>query len=446
MLTPVGRASLCVTLFGAAALGLAGCKFGPPPPAELPPPRVTLAKPVMTLVQDYHEYNGHVEAVETVEVRARVKGLLQEIHFRDKEGEEVKAGDPLYTIDPREYEAAVARSKADIAKADGDIKNWQSKVELAKKNLDRVTTLAGTSQLEKDEAKSTHEVNLAQFDVAKATKAAAEAALQTATIQKGYTDIRAPIAGRINRTLVTKGNLVGQDTPTLLTTIVSVDPMYVYFDIPERDLNEYQRGASAKGQQPAGVRKEIEVGVTTEEGYPHKGHIDFRENRVDVGTGTVRLWGRVPNPPSPETKTRLLYAGLYARVRVPNGPPRERPVIPEDAILTGQEGRFVYVLGPNDTVEKRVVKVGTKVWQMPPPGEAAPPGWALLNPNPAAPPPGAPAGPVRQPLRSVVAIDRGLEPTDRVIVVGVQKARPGGKVVPEDWEIRQPSAAKAEKK
>jgi RND family efflux transporter MFP subunit len=442
MHTPVRRVLSGAALFGALALGLAGCKVGAPPPAEPPPAKVTVARPVMTPVQDFNEYNGHLEAVEMVEVKARVKGLLQEVYF--KEGEEIAAGAKLYLIDPREYKTAVARSKADIAKAEGDLNNWKAKSDLAKKNVERLKALAGASQLERDEAQSAYDVNVAMVQVAEATKDAAEAALQTANIQLGYTDIRAPIAGRINRTLVTKGNLVGQDQPTLLTTIVSVDPMYVYFDTPERDLIEYQRAQRA---QPSGqATRAIEVGITSEEGHPHKGVIDFRENRVDVGTGTVRLRGRLPNPPAPTTGVRLLYPGLYARVRVPSGPPQPRPVIPEDAIMTGQEGRFVYVVGPENAVEKRVVTVGTKVWQMPPPGEAAPPGWALLNPNPAPAPPGAPPAPARQPLRSVVAIVRGLEPTDRVIVVGVQKAQPGRKVAPEDWEIRQPGETKTAQK
>ena len=420
-------------LLCAALVGLAGCQRQKPAPPAPPPPKVTVARPVAYPVQSYYEYNGHLEAVETVEVRARVKGLLEAVHF--VEGDEVEAGAPLYTIDPREYRTAVARATADQAKAKADIANWKAQIRLAETELQRLVRAPGGSvtQSDIDKARSTVDVNQAQLGVAQAALDSAAAAVQTANIQLGYTDIRSPIAGRISRTLVTKGNLVGQDQPTLLTTIVSMDPLYVYFDAPERDLMRYQQTAHGRG----GPESPVEVGVALVEGYPHRGRIDFQENRVDIGTGTVRLRGRVPNPPAGPNGTRVLYPGLYARVRVPAGAPEPRPVIPEDALMTGQEGRFVYVLGPGDVVEKRVVTVGTRIWQAAPPGSAAPPGWALVNVSP--PAEGGPAGPVRVPARSIVAIDKGLTTDDRVVVNGLQKARPGAPVAPENWELRAPA-------
>ncbi|HKB01309.1 MAG TPA: efflux RND transporter periplasmic adaptor subunit [Gemmataceae bacterium] len=425
--------------FGALLVAfVAACDRQAASPPAPPPPKVTVAKPVSYPVQGYYEYNGHLEAVEAVEIRARVKGILEQIHF--VEGDEVEAGAPLYTIDPREYRTAVARATADQAKSAADIMNWKAQIKLAEAELQRLmrSPAAAVTQSEIDKARATVDVNAAQLAVAQAAKDAAAAALQTSNIQLGYTDIRAPIAGRISRTLITKGNLVGQDQPTLLTTIVSMDPIYVYFDAPEKDLLKYQQTRRVKGGQEAAV----EVGVTVESGYPHHGTIDFQENRVDVGTGTVRLRGRLSNPAAGPRNTRLLYPGLYARVRVPAGAPEPRPVIPEDAIMTGQEGRFVYVLGPGDVVEKRVVTLGTRIWQAPPPGEPAPPGWALININPPLPAgDGAPPAPLRVPARSVVAIDRGLTPDDRVIVVGLQKARPGTPVAPDNWELRAPGKA-----
>jgi multidrug efflux system membrane fusion protein len=414
-------------LLAIALSALAGCSRGKPTPPAPPPPAVTVARPVGYPVQSYYEYNGHLDPVESVEVRARVKGLLQTVHF--DEGTEVAAGAPLYTIDPREYRTAVARATADQSKARADIANWQAQVRLAENELQRLTSspAAAVSQSEIDRARATVDVNKAQLGVAQATVDSAAAALQTATIQLGYTDIRAPIAGRISRTLVTKGNLVGQDQPTLLTTIVSMDPVFVYFDAPERDLVKYQQRTGVKG----GAEAPVEVGVAFGEGYPHAGAIDFQENRVDVGTGTVRLRGRIPNPAGP-AGTRPLYPGLYARIRVPAGPPAERPVIPEEALMTGQEGRFVFVLGPNDVVERKVVTVGTRIWQAHTPGAPAPPGWALVNPNPAE------GSPARAPARSMVAIDKGLTTEDRVIINGLQKARPGAPVAPEVWELRPP--------
>jgi membrane fusion protein, multidrug efflux system len=431
----IGRRSLA---FGALLTGLvAACSHQKASPPQPPPPKVTIAKPVAYPVQGYYEYNGYLDAVESVEIRARVKGLLDEIHF--VEGDEVEAGAPLYTIDPREYRTAVARATADQTKAAADIGNWKAQIKLAEAELQRLNRSPGgaVTQSEIDKARAQVDVNTAQLAIAQAAKDAAAAALQTANIQLGYTDIRAPITGRISRTLVTKGNLVGQDQPTLLTTIVSMDPIYVYFDAPEKDLIRYQQVRRAKG----GAQAPVEVGVTTEPGYPHAGTIDFTENRVDVGTGTVRLRGRVPNPPAGPSNARLLYPGLYARVRVPAGVPEPRPVIPEDAIMTGQEGRFVYVLGPGDVVEKRVVTIGTRIWQAPPPNEPGPPGWVLINTNP--PPPaedgkGGPPAPLRLPARSVIAIDKGLTPEDRVIVNGLQKARPGTPVAPDTWELRAP--------
>lgn len=423
----MSRFLVCLAALGLAAL--AGCRREKPAPPAPPAPAVTVAHPAVYPVQSYYEYNGHLEAVETVDVRARVKGLLTAVHF--VEGDEVEKGAPLYTIDPREYRTGVARAAADQARARADIDNWKAQIKLAEAEYLRVSRLpAGTvTQSEIDKARAMVDVNQAQLAVSQAALDAAAAALQTANIQLEYTDIRAPISGRISNAKVTKGNLVGQDQPTLLTTIVSTDPVYVSFDAPERDLDKYRQRARGKG----GPEAPVEVGVKAEGGFPHHGTIDFVENRVDVGTGTVHLRGTVPNPPGPGG-ARPLYPGLYARIRVPAGGPQDRPVIPEEALMTGQEGRFVYVLGPGEVVEKRVVTVGTRVWQAPPPGADAPPGWALVN---AAPAPGAPA---RVPARSVVAIEKGLSAADRVVVNGLQKARPGAPVAPEAWELRPPPA------
>jgi membrane fusion protein, multidrug efflux system len=441
------RAFLFPFAFGSALLGLAGCQRTKPTPPAMPPAKVTVAKPATVPVQSYYEYNGYLEAVETVQVKARVKGILQRIEFT--EGEEVDAGDPLYAIDPREYKAAVARADADVAKAVADIDNWKAQIKLAQTELGRLSRTAATgasAQADLDKAKATLEVNNAQLAVAVASKDAAEAALQTSKIQLGYATIEAPIAGRINRTLVTPGNLVGQSEPTLLTTIVSMDPLYVYFDVPERDLVEYQAAQRGKSMpDPASGMIPVEVGVSTETGYPHRGTIDFRENRVDTGTGTVRIRGRVPNPQVPPNNVRLLYPGLYSRVRVPTGAPQPRLVLPEEALMTGQEGRYVYVVGDDNKVEKRTVTVGTRVWRAPP-GAAELSGWELINPNPAppagpnekggAPPPG------KVPVKSVVAIETGLKEGDRVVVNGLQKARPGAPVAPEEWQFKAPPEKK----
>lgn len=428
----------------AAGLGLVplGCRREHAAPPAPPPSPVTVVRPVVYPVQNYHEYNGYLDSIDAVQIKARVKGFLEKVHF--VEGDEVKPGDLLYTIDPREYEAAEAKAKADIKKAEADIENAKAQVTLAEAELKRlrmVGTAAAATEL--DKAVATLAANKAQRDVATANRDAGEAALRTARLDLEYTRIKAPIGGRINRTLVTQGNLVGQNETTLLTTIVRMDTLYIYYDAPERDLIEYQKSLRDNpGSAAVNPAVPVDIGVATEEGFPHAGVIDFRENRVDPGTGTIHIRGRIPNPIVPPGNARLLYPGLFTRVRVPVGGLRQLPVVPEDALMTGQEGRFLYVIGKENKVHKRAVVVGAQVWKAPPPGEPAPPGWTVTNRKPpAAGGGGRPAGPVTEPVRSVVAIEKGLTTDDTVIVAGLQRARPGGEVAPEEWELRAPPAA-----
>jgi RND family efflux transporter MFP subunit len=413
-------------------------------------------------VQSYYEYNGYLDTTQAVEIRARVKGILKKVYFQ--EGTEVRGPNPaaadeeerkgqrLYSIDDREFKTAVRKADAELAKATADIGNWKAQIDLAKAELKRAERAAESSagaQTDVDKAKATLDVNKAQLKAAEANEAAAAAALNTANIQLGYTDIRAPIHGRISRTRVDEGNLVGQTEATLLTTIVRVDELYVYFDTPEVDLVAYQQALRRQPlPDPTSGQIDVEVGVATEEGYPHRGKIDFRENRVDTGTGTVRIRGRVPNPAVSPSHARLLYPGLYARVRVPSGLPQPRPAIPEDALMTGQEGKYVFVVGADNKVAKRVVTVGPPVYRAPPAVENKPAEWVLNNPTPPPPadpakaPPGPPAppAPARVPVKSVVAIEKGLEPGDLIIVDGLQKTRPGGEVNPDTWEFKGPPA------
>lgn len=397
-------------------LGLVGCRQQDrPAPGAPPPPTVSVAQPIEYPVQSYYEYNGNLQAVEMVLVTARVKGFLDEISF--KEGDEVKKGDLLFKIDPREYAATVK-------KAEGDLRKATSEQKLARLEEERGRRLRGTAALGVED----FEQRVAALETAGAMVMQAQAALEAAQLQLSYTEVRAPIAGQISRALVTRGNLVGQND-TLLTTIVSMDPLHVFFDAPEKDLIEYQRSLQAGQESDLQSRSlPVEIGVATEEGYPHVGKIDFRENRVDVGTGTVRIRGLIPNPRVPPGNARLLYPGLYARVRVPLGQPRKVPALPEDALMTGQEGRYVYVLGEGNVVQKRTVTVGPHVWQAPPPGAAQAPGWTVVT-----------AGSPATPVPAVVAIERGLTVNDRVVINGLTKARPGVPVTPETWELKAPT-------
>jgi RND family efflux transporter MFP subunit len=425
------RTLFSLVLFALTAVAVAGCKKDNPDAKGKapPPPQVTVARPVEWQVQSYREYNGYLEAVEFVQVKARVKGVLEKIHFT--EGDEVKECAPLYTIDPREYKAAVAKGVADVAKATADIANWKAQIKRDEAELDRLRRqFAGGagSQSDVDKGIATLEVDRAQLAVSDATKAAAESMLETAKLELSYTEITAPIGGRISRTLVTRGNLVGQNETTLLTTIVRMDPIYVYFDAPEPDVIDYQRWVwsmyRSDGVFPSlpEAKFPLEIGVATEKGFPHPGVINFRENRVDTGTGTVRVRGELPNA------DRFLYPGLFARVRVPSGNLQARLSIPESALQAGQEGRFIYVVKADDTVEKRLVTVGARLEES---REAHPTaGWKLTG-----------AGQPEKPIASMVAIDKGLGPTDRVIVEGLLRARPGVPVAPTESTITPPPGA-----
>lgn len=460
-LLPVCRMLILSGVFSLVAFG---CKKPQARPAP-PPPLVSVIRPGSADVQRYYEYNGNLDAVEMVMVQARVEGYLTKVFFKEgkKEGEIVEKDAKLYEIDPREYVAAVARSKADIAKANADIANGEAQIVLARAEVARLkqaTSAVSRSDLDKSVASEASFV--AQKAVAVANRDAADAALETSKLKLGYTDIRAPIKGRISRTLVTPGNLVGQKDATLLTTIVSLDPIYVYFDVPERDFVEYEKmradptqaaKMAARGDTP------VEVGISTEEGYPHVGRIDFRENRVEPGTGTIRLRGTLPNP----DENSPLYAGLYAKVRIPRGEPRELLVLPEEALMTGQEGTYVYVLDAENKVGKRIVKtLPQAIWRAGPAGDKSPPAWKLervagapapkeaplpkgeAQPKAGAkggPPPGAPPADPSA-VRSVVAVEEGLKPEDRVIVSGLQKARPGAPVEPDTFELKGPPPKK----
>ncbi len=423
---------------GAVILLMAGCRPPRPTPPTPPPPAVTVIRPVSYPVQAYYEYNGYLEAVESAQIKARVRGFLTDVLFT--EGADVKEGDLLFKIDSREYVAAVKRADGDRLKALAELRR-------AKAEEERSKPLVAARNLSVEEFQQ----RIAARETAEAAIKQSEALHELAQLDLSYTEIKAPIDGRISRAIVTRGNLVGQGEATLLTTIVPVDSLFVWFDVPERDLPEYLQIMQAGN----GVAR-VEIGVADEEGYPHSGFIDFRENRGEPGTGTIRIRGRIDNPPVGPKQIRRLYPGLYARVRVPRGEPKLQLTIPEEALMAGQEGRFVYVLNDQNVVAKRTVSVGPQVWTLPPPEKSSAPipipilipvlipipipipipHWQLTNPNP---PTEGDQARTRLTIRSVVAIDKGLTAGDRVIVNGLQKARPGAPVTPAEWEFKPPS-------
>ena len=404
---------------GMLFVSLAGCRRAPKTPPAPPPPAVTVIRPVTYPVQGNYDYNGYLDAVESVQIRARVKGILKDIKFT--ESTEVAKGDPLFLIDTREYDAEVKKADSERLKAVAELRR-------AKAEEERSRPLLTSRNISKEE----FEQRVAARETAEASIKQTEAVLESALLDLGYTEIRAPIKGQISRALVTRGNLVGQGEATLLTTIVDVESVFIFFDVPERDLLEYLQIMQRSKGSPR-----VLIGVAGEDGYPHEGTIDFRENRAESGTGTVRIRGRLENPPDGPRKTRRLLPGMYARVRVPRGTPQPQLTIPEEALMAGQEGRFVYVLNDQNVVAKRTVTVGTQVWTLPPPDEATSSKWELFNPNPPADSDPAKA---RFNLRSVVAIDKGLQPGDRIIVNGLQRARPGAPVTPSEWTFKAPDA------
>jgi multidrug efflux system membrane fusion protein len=341
-------------LLGSILVAVAGCGGAKIEPPKLPHPKVTVITPVSYPVRDYWHYNGYLDTTESVEVRSKIRGFIAKVEF--KEGTEVQEGDLLYRIERVEYETARNKAKAELDRAEADIKNLEAQIKLAKADRDRYAEAVQRgveARPELDRAQATYDVRVAEHRAAIAARDAAEAALKTAEIQLNYTDIRAKISGRISRTLVNKGNLIQADT-TLLTTIVRVDELFVYFDAPESDLIAYQRTQISRLPLRAGVLLArmlmgqgfsevgsipVEVGLPGEEGYPHVGYIDFRENRIETSTGTIRIRGRIDNPPV--NGIRLLFPGMYARIRVPKGDPYPQLTLTEDCLMTGQEGRFV---------------------------------------------------------------------------------------------------------
>lgn len=312
------------------------------PEASLPPPKppaVTVAKPLVKELVEWDEFTGRFEAPDMLEVRARVSGYLQSVHFKD--GVLVKAGDRLFTIDPRPYQATVDQ-------ADANIKSIVARLELARLDLDRADRLtksgAGTER--------TLDERRQQYQSLQAELAGAKAVLDQAKLDLDFTEIRTPIGGRISRKAVSEGNLV-QANSTLLTTIVSLDPIYFYFDVDERSYLAYSRMAY-DGQRPSGRTNAFEVWValTDEREATHMGKMDFVDNRIDPATGTMR--GRAVL----ENQNLFLTPGLFGRVRIPGSGSYKGVLIPEDAIGADLDRRFVYVVAEDGSVSQRVVRIG----------------------------------------------------------------------------------------
>ncbi len=322
---------------------LASCRPpAPQPPPAPPPPAVGVFQAVEKEVVEWDEYTGRLDAKDSVELRARVSGYLDKVHFA--EGKLVKAGDLLFSIDKRSY-------VAEMAAADAEKEQAQSRADLAKADFDRAGKLIESRAISQEDfdtrAKAAAE--------ARSAVKASEARLTIAKLNLEFTEVRAPVSGRISRALVTPGNLIvgGTAGTTLLTTLVSVDPIYAYVDVDERASLKYRRlGAAGKRASAVEQRIPCQMALADEQGFPHAGEIDFVENRVNASTGTITARAVFANESS------LFAPGMFIRLRVPGSGAYKAVLIPERALATDQAQRFVYVVDDTNKAQFRPVKLG----------------------------------------------------------------------------------------
>lgn len=312
-----------------------------PQAVDTAPPPVTVAKPVLKGIIEADEFTGRFDAVAAVDVRARVGGYLDSVHFRD--GAMVQQGDLLFVIDQRPFQAALAQAEAALVAA-------RTRLEFARVELDRVERLARTGNAPERSLDERQQ----QYQAAEAEVAGVVAAVDQARLDLEYTEIRAPISGRISRKLITEGNLITANE-TQLTTIVALDPIYFYFDVDERSYLAYVRMAR-EGTRPSGreTAYEVMVALADEQEPKQKGRMNFVDNRVDEATGTMR--GRAIF----ENKDYLLTPGLFGRIVIPGSGSYKAVLVPDEAIAVDLDRRFVYAVAPDGTVSQRVVRPGPR--------------------------------------------------------------------------------------
>ena len=348
------------------------------------PPAVTVSTPLQKEIVEWDEFTGQFAAVDYVEVRARVSGYLTEIHFED--GQMVKQGDLLFVIDPRPYQATLAAGQAQLSQA-------SAQLDLAQRQLERSSDLKNKGF----EPVSSYDQRVSEVKVAAASVESAKATIRSAELNVEFTQIKAPVSGRISNHLVSVGNLVnggeGGSSTTLLTTIVSLDPIYFNFDMSESDYLAYQR-ATQKGLMKSTRDNSVSAALhlTDEKGWPHEGKLNFVDNQVDRLSGTIRVRAAFANPGF------FFTPGQFGRIRIPGSEPYEAILVPDAAVVTDQSRKIVMTVKDDGTVEPKVVR----------------------------------AGPIYDNLR---IIRDGLTASDRVIIDGLMRARPGAKVTPQPGKI-----------
>jgi RND family efflux transporter MFP subunit len=362
----------------AAAALLVGCGPSGSAAQAPPPPQVSVAAVVEKRVKDWDEFTGRFQAVETVEIRPRVSGYIDKIAF--KEGSLVKQGDLLFVIDPRPYQA-------DYDRAAADLKRYKTALELARIESTRVQRLresGAVSQEELDERTST----VAQ---AEANVAGAQAALESAALNMGFTRVTSPVTGRVSRAEVTRGNLVtgGNNGGTLLSSVVSMDPIYLYFDSDEQAYLRYMEMArSGERTSPREATSPVHIGLANEEGFPHSGTMDFVDNQLNPQTGTIRARAVFAN------KDGLFTPGLFARVQLVGSDDYNAILIDDRAVNTDQSQKYVFLLGADNKVEYRKIKLGRVI-------------------------------------DGLRIVREGLKPGDVIVVNGAQRVHPGLTVAPQ---------------
>ena len=337
------------------------------------PPPVTVAKPLVKEIVEWDEFVGRFDAVSSVEIRARVAGYLETSNFR--EGGLVKEGDLLFVIDKRPYQAAVNRAQAAVTSA-------QTRLTFTKADLERTENLTRTGVA----AERTLEERRQQAHQAEADFVGARAALEQARLDLGFTEIRAPLSGRIGRRLVTEGNLV-RANDTLLTTVVSLDPIHFYFDVDERSFLAYSRTIGVRTALGE-AKTQVFLGLADEKTLDRPGVLDFADNRLDSQSGTIRLRASLEN------KELVMAPGLFGRVRIPGSPRYKAVLVPDEAISADQDRRFVMVVADDGTVSPKVIRPGPRE-----------DGYRVVR--------------------------QGLTGEETIVVNGLQRARPGAKVTPQ---------------
>ena len=364
-------------LFGLSALaalllfsGFGHSRAKPAQAAQAALPEVTVAEVIHRPLREWQEFSGRLQAVNTVEIRPRVSGYVDRVAFQD--GARVKKGQLLFQIDPRPFQAEVERLVAERTRSVSDL-------ELAKANRARAERLISAHAISREE----YERQVAAEASAHGALGSIDASLQEARLNREFTEVRAPIDGHVSRAVITAGNLV--TSANLLTTLVSDDPVYVYFDADEQTYLRYAKAKHAHPRDNGG--SDVNIGLTDEDGYPHSGQLDFIDNQVDATSGTIRARAALANPDGRYTP------GLFARVRLVGGEDRDSVLIEDRAVGTDLSKKFVLTLTKDNRIEYRLVELGPEI-------------------------------------NGLRVVTQGLAANELIVVNGLQHVRPGQNVTP----------------